>query len=243
MEYAEHKSKSTQYLIKKIAAQLLADKKTEPGVRVLLIPSEIKLINTAVTEGHTLTETGITFICNHGNFSLVYVSAAPPITCHYLFQAICTRFCTHHPSPGNNKRLKGKLTFLDHSLQGVLQNTKPVIRVNSTRLGKLILICYYFNDSLFCKTKAILRGILSSTHRIEEILPCRRRSQGSSKIKECCHWCVPFDTQYHKEQKTNQEHAVILARANIWWMRPEPGLVGGWAVINRKNRCMYCNCR
>lgn len=171
MEYAEHKSKSTQYLIKKIAAQLLADKKTEPGVRVLLIPSEIKLINTAVTEGHTLTETGITFICNHGNFSLVYVSAAPPITCHYLFQAICTRFCTHHPSPGNNKRLKGKLTFLDHSLQGVLQNTKPVIRVNSTRLGKLILICYYFNDSLFCKTKAILRGILSSTHRIEEILP------------------------------------------------------------------------
>lgn len=171
MEYAEHKSKSTQYLIKKVAAQLLADKKTEPGVRVLLIPSEIKLINTAVTEGHTLTETGITFICNHGNFSLVYVSAAPPITCHYLFQAICTRFCTYHPSPGNNKRLKGKLTFLDHSLQGVLQNTKPVIRVNSTRLGKLILICYYFNDSLFCKTKAILRGILSSTHRIEEILP------------------------------------------------------------------------
>lgn len=179
----------------------------EPGVWVLLIPSEIKLINTAVTEGHTLTETGITFICNHGNFSLVYVSAALLITCCYLFQAICTRFCMHHPRPWNNKKLKCKLVFLDHSLQGVLWNTMFVIRVNNTRLGKLILICYYFNDSLFCKAKAILRGILRSTRRIEEILPCWRLYQESSKIKECCHCCASFGTQHHKEQKKKKTQA------------------------------------
>lgn len=63
-----------------------------PEVCILRILSEIRLINIAVTKGYTFTETGITFICNHSNFSVVCVNATLLlITCHYLFQVICIR--------------------------------------------------------------------------------------------------------------------------------------------------------
>lgn len=47
----------------------------EAEVCTLPIFSEIRLINIAVTKLHTFTETGITFICNHSNFSVVCVNA------------------------------------------------------------------------------------------------------------------------------------------------------------------------
>lgn len=51
----------------------------EPEVCTLPILSEIRLINIAVTKRHTFTETGITFICNHSNFSVVCVNATLPL--------------------------------------------------------------------------------------------------------------------------------------------------------------------
>jgi len=49
----------------------------EPEVCTLTILSEITVINIAVINGHIFTEIGITFICNHSNFSVVCVNATP----------------------------------------------------------------------------------------------------------------------------------------------------------------------